>query len=68
MKGLEWGIYYNKYGADKYDPKQLEIRVVELMEDDDVTKHSGIYEYLLDGNEKYLSIRAFKTKEVPYCL
>lgn len=63
MKGLEWGIYYNKYGTDKYDPKQLEIRVVELMEDDDVTKHSGIYEYLLGGNEKHLSIRAFKTKE-----
>jgi len=21
MKGLEWGIFYNKYGAGKYDPK-----------------------------------------------
>jgi hypothetical protein len=62
MKGLEWGIFYNKYGAGKYDPKQLEARIVGLMEDEDVTKNSGIYEYLLDGNEKHLSIRAFTPK------
>lgn len=29
------------------------------MMDDDVTKKSGIYEYLLDDEEKHLSIRAF---------
>ena len=63
MKGLEWGIFYNKYSGGKYDPKQLEARIVELFDDDDVTKHSGVYEYLLDGDEKYLSIRAFKPKE-----
>lgn len=62
MKGLEWGIFYNKYGAGKYDPKQLEARIVGLMEDEDVTKDSGIYEYLLDGDEKHLSIRAFTPK------
>ena len=62
MKGLDWGIFYNKYSAGKYDAKQLESRVVELMEDDDVTKHSGIYEYLLSGDEKYLSVRAFTPK------
>jgi 5-methylcytosine-specific restriction endonuclease McrA len=27
--------------------------------DDDVTKKSGIYEYLIDGKEKHLSVRAF---------
>ena len=62
MKGLEWGIFFNKYSANRYDPKQLEARIVELMEDEDVTKNSGIYEYLLDGNEKHLSIRAFTSK------
>ena len=62
MKGLPWGIYYNKYGAGQYDPKQFEARIVELMEDEDVSKNSGIYEYLLDGNEKHLSIRAFTPK------
>lgn len=59
MKGLDWGIYYNKFGTGNYDPKTLEARIVELMEDDDVTKKSGVYEYLLDGAEKHLSIRAF---------
>jgi hypothetical protein len=62
MKGLEWGLFYNKYGAGKHDPKQLETRIADLMEDEDVTKNSGIYEYLLDGDEKHLSIRAFTPK------
>lgn len=62
MKGLDWGIFYNKYGNNTLDPKILETRIVELMEDDDVTKNSGIYEYLLDGNEKHLNIRAFTPK------
>ncbi len=62
MKGLEWGIFYNKYGAGKYDPKQLEARIVSLLDDEDITKTSGIYEYLLDGNERHLNIRAFTPK------
>ena len=59
MRGLEWGILYNRYKDGKYDPKTLEARIVALMEDDDVTKKSGIYEYLLGGAEKCLSIRSF---------
>jgi hypothetical protein len=62
MKGLEWGIFYNKYGAGKYDPKQLEARIVSLLDDEDITKTSGIYEYLLDSNERHLNIRAFTPK------
>lgn len=33
------------------------------MQDEDVTKKSGIYEYVLTRNEKYLSIRAFTEKQ-----
>lgn len=62
MKGIEWGILYNSYKDNKYDPKVLEDKIKELMEDDDVTKNSGIYEYLLGGNEKHLNIRAFTPK------
>ena len=62
MKGLDWGIFYNKFGSGSYDPKTLEKRIVELMEDEDVSKHSGIYEYLLDGDERHLNIRAFTPK------
>lgn len=59
MKGLPWGVYYNKHGEKKLDADALEEKIAALMEDDDVTKKSGVYEYLLDGDEKHLSIRAF---------
>ena len=62
MKGRDWGGAFNKYGKNQYDAKTLEARIVELMEDDDVTNNSGIYEYLLSGEEKHLSIRAFTPK------
>lgn len=62
MKGLDWGIYYNKYGTGKYDPKKLEARIVELLDDEDVSNQKGIYEYLLDGQERHLNIRAFSSK------
>jgi hypothetical protein len=63
MKGLDWGIFFNKYSKNTYDPKELESKIAELIEDEDVTKHSGIYEYLLSGNEKHLSLRAFTPRE-----
>ncbi|WP_417108381.1 HNH endonuclease family protein [Hominenteromicrobium sp.] len=62
MSGLDWGIYYNKYGSVAYDPKALETRIVELIKDyqnNYITNQKGIYEYLLDGQEKHLNIRAF---------
>lgn len=62
MKGLDWGIFYNKYGSENYDPKTFETRIVELLDDEDVSNQKGIYEYLLDGQEKHLNIRAFSPK------
>ena len=59
MKGLAWGLLYNEYGTGDYDTDAFEQRIKELMADDDVSKKAGIYEYLLDGKEKHLSIRAF---------
>ncbi len=59
MKGLPWGIFYNKYSSGTYDSNLLESEIKRLMMDDDVTKKSGVYEYLLDGNEKHLNIRTF---------
>ena len=60
MKGLPWGLFYNE-NKDRtdLDPKALEADVSRLMADDDVTKKSGVYEYLLTGKERCLSIRAF---------
>ena len=59
MKGLDWGIFFNKYGNAELDPNKLEKEIKKLMMDEDVTSKKGIYEYLLDGKEKHLSIREF---------
>ncbi|MBR2207361.1 MAG: DUF262 domain-containing protein [Synergistaceae bacterium] len=59
MKGLSWGIFYDHHKDEKFNPSELEEKIKKLMADDDVTKKSGIYEYLLDGQEKHLSIRTF---------
>lgn len=65
MKGLNWGILYNEYGTNIYDPNELENEITRLLQDDDITKQKGIYEYLLSGKtkEKSLSIRAFTDNE-----
>lgn len=62
MKGLPWGFYYNQHGQKPYDPKTFEKQIVDLMEDEDVSNRKGVYEYLLDGQEKHLNIRAFTPK------
>jgi len=45
-----------------YDPDQLEAEIKKLMQDEDVTKKSGIYPYVLTRKEKYLNIREFTEK------
>lgn len=61
MKGVKWGILYNKYSSQFN--QSLEDKVVKLMADEDVQKKNGIFEYLLSGEEKHLSIRAFRDSE-----
>ena len=64
MKVLPWGLFYNQHGKrTDLDPKKLEQEIQRLMGDEDVTKKSGIYEYLLTGEEKKLSIRAFDRRD-----
>ncbi|MBW7954674.1 DUF262 domain-containing protein [Candidatus Gracilibacteria bacterium] len=59
QKGLEWGVFFNKYKNNLYNTNTLKTEVEKLMQDDDVTSKKGIYEYLLSGDEKHLSIRTF---------
>lgn len=64
MKGLPWGLFYNQHGKrTDLNPALLETEIQRLMGDEDVTKKSGIYAYLLTGDEKNLSIRAFDRRE-----
>jgi hypothetical protein len=68
MKGVDWGNLYNKYKDKMFDTVKLEQEIQVLMMDDDVTRKSGIYPYVLTRNEKYLSIRTFteSQKRVAY--
>jgi len=64
MKGLPWGLFFNEHGKrTDLDPKELEVKIQKLLGDEDVTKKSGIYEYLLTGDERKLSIRAFDRRD-----
>lgn len=60
MKGLEWGLLYNKYKDKSLDKDELEKQINILMQDSEVQKKSGIYEYVLSGDEKCLNLRAFE--------
>ena len=59
MKSVQWGFLYNQFKDKKLDAAELETRIAELMKDSDVQKKSGIYPYVLDGDERHLNIRAF---------
>ena len=59
----DWGLLYNKYHNNKYNPNDLEKEIQRLLMDDDVTKKDGIIPYLLsekkNTDEKVLNIRVF---------
>lgn len=63
MRGIDWGLLYNEYGGNIYNANEMEEKAKVLMEDVDVTKKSGSYEYLLSGNERKLSIRSFDGRQ-----
>ena len=62
MQGVEWGLLYNKHAGKPLDAAALEKEVAKLMADTDVTKKAGIYSYVLDRDERNLSIRAFDAR------
>lgn len=64
MKGVQWGLLFNKHGKrTDLNANFLESEIQRLMEDEDVTKKSGIYEYVLSHDEKKLSIRLFDKRD-----
>ena len=70
MKGLDWGLLYEEYHNNSYNPSMMNDEVRLLMADPAVTSRKGIYEYLLGGEQhpELLAIRLFddKTKAVAY--
>ena len=78
--GRDWGRLYRDYKDEPYDREQQNDRAKELLADGDVTRQTGIWEYILSGEakkmEKLLSIRAFTkaqakrqfTKQLKYAM
>lgn len=68
MKGVEWGLLYNKYKDIVFDTHKLEQQILKLIDDDEVQSVKGIYTYMLTGDEKHLNLRQFddKTKRKVY--
>jgi 5-methylcytosine-specific restriction endonuclease McrA len=64
MKGLEWGRLYETYHKQPYDPQKVNERVAELLDDPQVENNSGVFEYVLGGEQdtKLLNVRVFDEK------
>ena len=58
-KGVDWGPLYNSFKDADLDPAFLESETKRLIMDDDVQRKAGIYPYLLDDDERHLSLRTF---------
>lgn len=63
MKGVDWGVLYNKYSKNKYDTDFIQEEVRRLRLDDEVGNKKGIYEFILSGNDRTLNLRAFSESE-----
>lgn len=59
IKGLPLGILYNKYSMKQHNVIALEQEIESLMIDDEVTKKSGIYPYVLSREQRHLNLRSF---------
>ncbi len=59
MANVNWGELYNEFKDKKLNPKKLEAEIIKLMQDEDVTKKSGIYPYVLTQDKRHLNIRSF---------
>jgi hypothetical protein len=59
MKTVNWGSLYNEYKDKQLDTDKIEEETAKLILDEDVSKFSGIYPYILTRDEKYLSLRSF---------
>ena len=60
MKGVDWGSLHNEFKDADLDADEIEEETARLILDDDVTKKTGIYPYILTREEKHLNIRAFQ--------
>ena len=63
MKNVQWGLLYNDFKDKSFNSQEIEEQVKKLFIDDDVSNKSGIYEFVLRGDEKFLNLRAFTEQQ-----
>lgn len=61
MRGLDWGILYERFHNNPYDHEQINKDIEELYQDGFINNKSNIWEYVLDGkkDKRLLDIRLF---------
>ena len=59
MRGVDWGSLYNEYKDIPVDRDAVDQEIQRLIDDEDVTKQQGIFEYIFSRDERHLNIRAF---------
>ncbi len=70
MRGLNWGVLYEKYHTQAYNPAEVHTKLKALYSDYYVKNRRGIFEYILGGcvDTKLLDVRIFDdvTKRTVY--
>lgn len=59
MKGVQWGVLYNKYKDEIFNTDEIETEILKLINDDEIQNLKGIYTYILTRDEKFLNLRSF---------
>lgn len=61
MRGLEWGVLYETYRKQPYNPQTVCQQVKELYADSYVKNRKGVFEFILGGSTdfKLLDVRVF---------
>ena len=59
LKAVHWEALYEQFKDQTLDANALEVEVKQLMQDAEVEKKSGIYEYVLTRDERVLGLRTF---------
>ncbi|MBQ2626634.1 MAG: DUF262 domain-containing protein [Eubacterium sp.] len=70
LKGMDWGAIYEAFQKGDYNSNiiaksaiEINDKIIELTNDDEVTAPiKGIYQYIIYGDGRYLSIRQFDEK------
>ncbi|EGR2252106.1 TPA: DUF262 domain-containing protein [Vibrio parahaemolyticus] len=62
MKGVAWGPLYDEFKDETLDSDKIEAEITQLLQDEDVTKKSGVFTFVLTRDERVLNIRQFNEK------